>query len=208
MITIITGCTPNMLGVAAISRPTIERYCEKWGFEFMVCDLIEFSRPASWQKISLLLNEIDFPKLDEFLLWVDTDAIILNQDFDVRSLIKDGKHIYISKDPNGINLGVCMWMCCPYSGNILNKMWHMEHCINHPWWEQQALAELIGMNFQGIQDHIEYVPQNVFNAYDYSLYLDKFPNGHPEGQFDKNSFIVHFPGMSNEARISQMKKLL
>ena len=48
--------------------------------------------------------------------------------------------------------------------NLLDRVWSMTHCLNHPWWEQQALIELIEADYEDIWQRIEYVPQKTFNA--------------------------------------------
>lgn len=203
-IKIVSACDDNMKVLSDISYPTIEKYCQFWNFSCERFNIKNFNRPASWYKISLLINEIDSNQFD-YIMWVDSDAIIYNQNFDLRSLLRADKDFYLSKDLNNFNCGVFIIKCSDFSKSILEKIDSMSEYVNHIWWEQGAFIELFESNFNNIQDKVQIVDQNILNAYDYRFY------GESEfhlGQYNKNSFVVHFPALPYHFRIDLMKNLL
>jgi hypothetical protein len=113
------------------------------------------------------------------------------------------KDIYVAKDDLNINCGVLLLKNSPFNLKLLDKVWSMTHCLDHTWWEQQALIELIEADYEGIRQRIEYVPQKTFNAYIYGLYGKR----HDAGEFNLDSFIVHFPGLPPVTRRWKMNEL-
>jgi len=204
MIKLISACNadPAYAELAAISQGSIRKYCRQHALKPVIRQIDQTERPPSWYKIKFLKEELE--KGDaEYCLWLDADTLIYNRDFDLRTLTRSGKDIYIAKDDININCGVLLLRNSPFTLKLLDQIWNMTHCLDHPWWEQQALVELIEADFEGIHQRIEYVPQKTFNAYIYGLYGKR----HDPGEFDLDSFVVHFPGMPLVTRRWKMTEL-
>jgi galactosyl transferase GMA12/MNN10 family len=205
MIKIITACddSPKFRELSAICRYSIRKYCRRHSHEFAFHTIHESARPPSWYKIPLIKRELQQKRI-RYCLWMDADSLIYNQRFDIRSLLRPGKSLYLSEDVNGLNAGVMLWKNTPANHRLLDKIWSMERFIHRHWWEQLAMMELVRNNHRGIRERIEYVPQKILNAYDYELYDRAY---HP-GQRDADSFIAHYPGLGHEIRKERMEKRL
>lgn len=201
MFDIITAFTDNYKEFFNLSEPVLTDYCNKNNYERYVYSISNnYSRPASWYKVERLLEHTRKGK--GFSLWLDIDTIIVNSNFKLESLIVENKFIYISKDINNINAGVLMIKNNDYCNNFFTKVWNSTQYLNHCWWEQAAIIELIEQNYMNIAEHIEYVPQNILNAYEYIHY------GYPDnpGQVNSDSFIFHCPALSYPLRLRLLQK--
>lgn len=205
MIKIITACdnSKTHAGLAEICKFTIKKYCKRHGLAYAFHAINETEWPAAWYKIQLLRKELE-DKKTRFCLWIDADSLICNPDFDIRSIIRDKKALYLAEDCNGVNAGVMLWKNTRLNKRLLKQVWRSRRFIKHRWMEQEALRLLIEENYEGIQDRLELIPQKLLNAYDYALYGRTWESG----QVDKNSFVVHFPGLDFTLRRQQMEKYL
>jgi hypothetical protein len=200
MFHIITAFTKNYQPYIDISSPILDKYCTKHNYEKHIYEIPDnYSRPVSWYKVEQLLNHINTNS--GFSLWLDTDTIIINSDFKLDSIVSENKFIYISKDMNNINAGVMMIKNNTYSYEFFQKVWGSTQFLNHIWWEQAAMIDLIDKNYMNINNHIKYIPQNIFNSYAYEYY--GYPNH--DGQVCKDSFILHCPGLPNNTRLQLLK---
>jgi|GEM_PF-6884155 len=205
MIKIITACdnSKTHAELAEICKFSIKKYCRLHRLAYDFHTITETEVPAAWYKIQLLRKELENKKT-RFCLWLDADSLIRNPDFDIRSLIREKKALYLAEDCNGVNTGVMLWKNTRLNKRLLKQIWKARHITKHPWAEQEALRLLILKNYEGIQDRVEWIPQNIFNAYDYALYGRTMESG----QVNENSFIVHFPGLDFEIRKQHMEKYL
>lgn len=188
--------------VSDMTWETVIKYCCIHGItcERKVVEKKNLIRPISWYKIPMILENL---KEYDVVLWVDADALILNHDFDLRSIIDDSV-IYISKDQNGLNCGVMMFRATEDTRLLLKAAWESTEFMDHVWWEQAAIHKLFAMDYKGIQSKTKTIEQKLFNAYDYSIYgMDN-----TDGQYDYGSFVLHLPGMPVSTKISKIKEVL
>lgn len=191
---IITGYTENIKQLSDLSYDSLQKYCSLHNINHTRYLITETDRPPSWYKVKLILSE--FQKGAEYVMWVDSDTTVINFDFNILDLL-DESEIYLSKDINGINCGIMIWKKSDISIEILNKVWSLTEFINHNWWEQAAFRSLYDINFNNLQNITKIINQHDLNSYDYNLYGMNYP----EGQWSASSFLIHFPGLSNERRI-------
>jgi hypothetical protein len=155
----------------------------------------------------MIIKELE-SKNYKYLLWIDTDALINNYDFNLTSVLRRGKQLYMSKDHNGINAGVILIKNTKLMLNFFKKIQSMEDFIHKVNWDNAAIVNLINKNYLNIKTKLEIVPQKILNSYLYNLYKD-IPTNKQKGNFDKNiSFIVHFPGFSPELKLHFMQNFL
>ena len=183
------------------SSKNIIDYCAKHNMTYSLNYISQFDRPSAWAKISLILEHLE--KGYQYVLWIDCDATIIKPDFDLKGLFASGKEIYIAQeDWNGLNTGVIAFKNTKKVIDILKKVWNMTEYINHIWWEQAAIQELYKQDYIGINAITEFVPHNILNAYECGLYS----MNRPDIEVCKDSFIVHFCGLSLENKIELIKK--
>jgi hypothetical protein len=136
-----------------------------------------FERPPSWFKIPYITCEIK--EGFDYVLWIDSDAMLTGKQR-VKDLIDPKSDLTIATDENGINCGVMAWRSSEKTLKFLGRVWEREEFIDHPWWEQAAIADMID------ELSVSYVDKSLFNAY---------PSDATE-----ESGILHWPGMSIEER--------
>jgi lipopolysaccharide biosynthesis glycosyltransferase len=201
MLKIITAYNKTYKPLIDISSPCVLNYCHYHGFGYEAYQIPEdYIRPAPWAKIQYLITNLE-EKIYDYILWVDADTIIKNPTYDLLSIIDPSKYIYISRDFNNINTGVILFKNNTYNLNLLYQLWGMTDYLNHSWWEQGALVNLIDQNWRHIQQRMKYIPNKEFNGY-----LPEI-SSNPAYQADDNTFIVHFPSSPLEFRIHSMKKI-
>lgn len=87
---------------------------------------------------------------------------------------------------------------------ILRKVWSMTEFINHGWWENAAIHELYRIDYENINSITEFVPHNIFNAYE----LSQYGLENKEAEICNETFIAHFPALSIEKRIELINKYI
>lgn len=147
----------------------------------------KFDRPPHWFKVQLLLN-----KENGWYLWVDSDAKVIDTEFNLSSIIEDGKYLYISQDQNAINSGVFLININSKTKKFLQKVYDDTSSIGTPYQENTAIHKLIEQNYDNCRDWIRIIPSSIFNCYSNGQY--------EEVAFyisDKKPFIYHYPGGSS-----------
>lgn len=170
--------------IGRITAPNKQMYADKHGYGFHN----EFepfggtNRPASWNKIPYLLQYFPFY---EWIFWTDADSLIMNSSIRIEDFVIDTEQdLLIAKDGNGINAGHFIIRSCPWSVDFLQKVWNSNEFINHPWWEQAAIAHLL--NDPTTEAHVKYLAQSQINS---------APNIYKDGDF-----VLHFSGHGGPRR--------
>ena len=120
-------------------------YAEKHGYDFCVVNSKRWEveargRPLAWAKIPLI-----FSKLQEYdsVFWLDCDCIIIDDSVDISEQIPENKLLSLAFDDNGLNSGCFFIKKHEQTLRLLNTVWGCTYCINHPWWEQKALMDIV-----------------------------------------------------------------
>ena len=203
-IKIISAFDENMRDLSDLSFSSVEKFCEKQGIDCERFFIENFERPAPWFKILLLINQLKDNTYD-YIMWIDADACVNNLDFDVTSILQDDKSFYISRDINNFNSGVFFVKNTPFITDLLHKIYSMNQYINHIWWEQAAFIDLYEQNYMSLQEEVCLVKQKILNAYDYRYYGY---NENQEGNFDKESFVIHYPSLPYNIRFQEIKNII
>jgi hypothetical protein len=211
MIHIITGHSEHLNKMTSLTHPFLRKYADKHNLKLTIHDIpTDYQtthRPYSWFKVNAILDSFK-DDTNKFTVWVDADTLIINQDFDLHSLIVPDKHFYVSMDFNNLNCGIMMWSNNDYSKEILNKVWSMDEYINNCWWEQAAIIDLYTKNYNMIRKYTQLVPQNIFNAYEYramNVIEGIIKEQWDRGQITEQSWILHMPSLSMKQRLSLIK---
>jgi len=133
----------------AVSSITFEAYAELHGYDLRLStELLERGRPAAWSKIALVRELLEH--YDE-VLWVDADAIFLDISEDIAELVRPDKDIYLVEHLweaddswRSANTGVFLVRSTPWARQFLDRVWAAEQYIDHPWWENAAVLDLLG----------------------------------------------------------------
>lgn len=155
------GCGPYEQ-LLAITGPTFERYAQRHGYDLVLRTEVDTNhRPAPWAKVPLLLELLEEY---EVVLWVDADAIIMDDTVDVAAEVRPDKWMYLARNTTseGLvpNTGVWMFTRGPAARDFLEAVYAHEGCIDHRWWENAAVIDLLGYRF----DPVRPGPENRFTS--------------------------------------------
>ena len=222
-IKLITSYDKNYCEIGDNTSGTIKKYAELYNYQFEVVKMPETGRPYAWNKIKILIDEIKKNKFD-YLLWIDADAFFNNFSINISQEIDDKSEIYLVKHFTEvhkgsiyentkltilrINTGVMLIKVSDFNFNFLQKVWANEKYINHTWWEQAAITDLIGLRAElngKLNDHkgnnlyiqkIKFLPQQ----------WNSIPSFNDTSTEKHDPIIIHMAGMSFEERITYLKK--
>lgn len=195
--------------IGAFSAASIELYAQKWGFDTYVDGQVKLDRPTPWHRVRLIpeLFKLDY----EYVLWIDADAVIVDQSRNILEEVETGKDLYIvehahpefesSKVPN---TGVMLARNCPWSVSFFDDLWKMDEYEEHPWWENAAAMKMFG--YLNLLDEGEFAPRS--DVLKHVKFLDDIWNHLPEISPPGGQIIEHFAGMSNDVRVEQMPRCL
>jgi galactosyl transferase GMA12/MNN10 family len=128
--------------------PTLEAYAQRHRWELVVCaeDNAQ-GRPAAWGKVPAVA---DLLGRYELVMWVDADAVIVDDSIDLASELRWRKELYLVEHwhaPTGevtANTGVFMLRAGTWADRFLAAVWAQEDLIAHRWWENAAVMRLLG----------------------------------------------------------------
>lgn len=136
----------------AESAPTLAAYAERHGWSLVLSAERLAERPPSWTKI-LLIQEL--LEEYEFVFWVDADAVIVDLDRDILTEINDDADIWFAHHPQErnptarvLNAGIILARSTEFTRCLLASIWASEQFIDHNWWENAALLDLLGYSLE------------------------------------------------------------
>ena len=133
----------------AESAPTLAAYAERHGWSVVLTsEDLEPARPASWSKVKLIRELL--PEYD-FVFWIDADAIIVDLERDLLAEVTEDADAWFARHPQAydagaavLNAGVFLVRSTPFAEDLLGAVWSAEEFIDHNWWENAALLDLLG----------------------------------------------------------------
>ena len=133
----------------AESAPTLVAYAQRNNWSVVLSsENLEPTRPASWSKIKLIQELM--PEYD-FVFWIDADALIVDLDRNILDEVDDHADIWFARHPQErradaavFNAGIILARSTEFTRLILAAMWDSEKYIEHNWWENAALLDLLG----------------------------------------------------------------
>jgi len=184
------------IGLGQLSDAKNKEYADKHGYSYE-CRCEDSPIHYFFYKFHLIKEKLP---LYDYILWIDSDAFIVNHSKTIQDFIPDepSKIITLVIDQENINTGVFILKNDPTSFEILNSVITYGPKINHPLPDAFVLRNIFDNN-PHIVNYIK--PQKLLNAYKYELYRDRMPPN-PDGEFEEGlSFILHFPGMPLQTRV-------
>jgi hypothetical protein len=191
----------------AISSPTLVSYARRWKWDVVLSsENLAPERPPAWGKVVLIQQLLrDF----EYVLWVDSDALFVRDDRDVLAETERDKDIYLVEHPQASedrpvvpNSGVVLFRQGDYTADFLKRLWDKEEYIEHNWWENAALLDLLGHSLDPPWTLTSNTPDRA-----HVKFLDVAWNSVP-GQCDTASPVIRHharaDGRSFETRLAGM----
>lgn len=160
-------------------------YCQKHGYDFIFCEAqVDPSRSIYWSKLLLALQVLETDAY-QWIVWLDADTIIMNQDIPLEDIIDKNVNFSIGKDWNGINSGVFYLRSCEWSRQFLTDVYSRTDCLSHHWPEQIAMAREIEENPE-YGPLVKIVPQRLFNSYPHET------SSSLASTYQPGDFLIHF----------------
>jgi hypothetical protein len=137
------GPQQSLLGIA---RRTIEPYARRHGYDLdLRTEVADRPRPASWLRVPILRELVD---RYELVVWLDADVVIVDGRVDLASEVDDEHFLYLAEHrlhgSQMPNAGVIMLRGGADAASFLDTLWAMDHYVDHQWWENAAICELLG----------------------------------------------------------------
>jgi hypothetical protein len=129
-----------------IARATIEPYAERHGYDLALrTDVVDKSRPAPWSKVRMLRELVD---AYDTVVWLDADTVIVDPRIDIATELGAGSFLGLVEHRYGENrfpnTGVMVLRGGETAAEFLDQTWALERYVNHQWWENAAMCELLG----------------------------------------------------------------
>jgi hypothetical protein len=199
-----------------IVKKSQESYAKQHGYSYAYYEEpFDTSRAPPWSKIVALFRQLR-QSSEDWLLWIDDDAIITNPSIRLGTLIHAygrGKNIVIAEDAHAdrgipINTGLFLIRNDAWSELFLRHVWHagLELGLRNlgTLHEQQAMTHVV---FHGCREHIRQyvsvVSKRLMNSFiRYSAYDDP-----EDSRWRPGDLAAHMTGIQNRDRDSIARQL-
>ena len=190
--------------LSEISRPGLEAYAERHGWELVISkDADAQGRPPSWAKVPLVA---DLLRRYELVAWLDADAVIADGSHDLASELRFGRDLYLVEHQHAAtgevtaNAGVFMLRAGRWAEGFLFSVWAQADLIEHRWWDNAAVMRLLGYRNDPQPAGRERTTRWLTRV----RFLDVAWNSVPHWHASPAPRIVHFAGLPLEERREQM----
>lgn len=139
-------------------------------------------RAPTFGKIKLALSAC-VGRPDYWLLWLDADALIVNQTRSLLDIVDDGYDFIVARDWFMINAGVLLLRCSDWNIKFLQKVYDARKYDKARALDQTALNDFI--SHRSARAHVKHVPKWLINVY--------------TEEYRPGDFILHFAGKLYEA---------
>lgn len=125
-------------------------YAARHGYDLhLYTESAEPSRPPHWSKIRILRELIE---RYELVVWLDADAVIVDQRRDIASVLEPERFLYLVEhvynDERVPNSGVMLLRSGETAARFLDDVWSLDGYIDHEWAEQAAIMDLLGYDLR------------------------------------------------------------
>lgn len=186
-LTILTYYNENYKNLGELTSKNLQKYCEKYNFSLVVRndDYLADNRPVAWAKINAIKEQ--FNLTNDWIMWIDCDAIITNYEIDASKIIDDDYDVIFSTD----GFYAKPWNYWPSTAvffikktnktiELLEKIWDQpEEVIKHCWWENMGLLKAINEN-----PHL----RSCYKVVSYKKIFSQI------NDWNKGDFIMHIGG--------------
>jgi hypothetical protein len=136
----------------AETAPSMAAYAQHHGWDLVLSSEHLSDRPPSWSKL-VLVQELT--QRYEYVWWIDADAIIVALDRDILAEVGGEADIWFARHPQDrdpdatvLNAGVFLARSGAFTRDLFQSMWDQEQFIEHNWWENAALLDLLGYSLE------------------------------------------------------------
>ena len=183
-----------------MSRSRLIEYGKKHNYDVQIIDeVLTIDRPPAWSKILLIQKLL---KVYDIVLWIDSDAVIIDSSTDILNEIDLDKtelalveHSYAGQTHP--NCGVMLFRQTDSVFQFLDLVWEQVDLINHPWWEQAAILRCLGIDSEALPIGPGSIASRILINV---KFLDRKWNAIRQDYPRDNVKIRHFAGEPHEIR--------
>jgi hypothetical protein len=126
-----------------LSFPRFAEYADRHGYDLHAYPPRLVTRPPSWLKVAALLDALAH---HEEALWIDCDVVIVDGDLDVADEVPEDavQALVRHHTPDGEVPNCGVWFVREAVRPALVKLWRLDRYLDHPWWEQAGMLDLLG----------------------------------------------------------------
>ena len=187
-----------------LTKPNLEKYCDKWGFDFKFCNhTLDINRAQAWSKLLFSKDILKSNKYD-YVIWIDDDILITDFNKDIRDFITTDKFIICQDDPqrnpaqqfldyDDINTGFIFFKNDEETINIIDHIYLMGGSSKYKTernWEQNIIIDFYNKSDKNLCDIKPYRTFQSFHRGDNNL-----------NQWVMGDFSSHFSGIDKDMRI-------
>jgi ADP-heptose:LPS heptosyltransferase len=189
--TVVTLYNKKMKTVGAITAQALREYARARGYGFTChTQLLDSFRHPAWNKI-LAVQKALLEQRSGWVMWVDADAMIMNQQIRLETFVPQDRDLVCSTDFNGLVSGIFLIRYCEWSLKFLETIFFLGDLTQEPdhfgpKWEQNTIKHIL-QNFKGFKDRVLLLPQREMNSDvrsfqpgDFILHLGITTNGNRE----------------------------
>ena len=138
----------------------MRNYAKKYNLRFEFLEMPVTNRVPTWNKIISIKEQI-LKKENDYIMWVDADVFFPKDAENILSTIEDNFEIYLTSHYSSvfkgsnfkntilttkrINCGVMIYKVSDFCVKFLNDVWNKKEYLDHFWYEQAAIMDLIGL---------------------------------------------------------------
>ena len=213
-IAIVTLFDHNYSDLAKMSIKNKIEYANKHNYDFIYFDdVIDKTRPPQWSKVKAVETIL---KDYDWVWWIDIDALIMEFDIMLESLIDDDYDmIFTSNTYSYLSSGSCFFKNTQLSFDFLTDCYDLKHdCLkdvnvnvfDH---EQQSMRQLI-LNVDKYKSKSKLIDERCCNSFcvtENAQVLSVYPSWNSDSNiYQKGDFVIQFCGRSFSERINDFEK--
>jgi len=132
-----------------IARPSFKAFATRHGYDYFEAEKVGHQRPAPWYKVQCLL---DLLKIFDIAVFIGCDLVIVDGREDIPLGNWDWWQELVAHNTKcGRVPNDDMWVCGKRMIPWLEKVWKLTKYINHGWWEQAALLDVMGYDHLAVE---------------------------------------------------------
>lgn len=199
---ILTFYTKEYQEVADLNIPERDKYCAKHGYQHIVKIGPYKNLPYyAYDRLEFLRDYFLTHKELDIIFVLNIQSIIMNHNIKIEDVIDNDYDCWITKDINFINFGSSIFRNCDWSIEWLNFLISLEPVYRSDCWREQR-AFIHHWDKPKWCHHINLLPQNKINSYDYTLYQWSVKTS---GHYKNGDFILSLPGTDLKQRLDIIK---
>jgi hypothetical protein len=130
----------------AIASRSFRPYARRHGYSRELrTQSVDPSRPPAWSKVALIRQQLE---QHETVVWLDADTVVVRGDRDIADELPDDRFLglvehVVAGRPNP-NTGVMVVRAGDRAQRFFSAVWDATEYLDHRWWEQAAVMNLLG----------------------------------------------------------------